>query len=189
MIIENYLYKIFIESYIFSDDTIAVDFDDFKNGQKPLLIIGLSGSGKSSISKEISEKYNTNRINLDNKDIPNKKDLSKEEIISLVNEMDKSIILKSKNDVIDGASLTLIKNFPHIYTYPCIIMGKSYLKSSWDATIRNYKNKTSSNSNAFLKHLFYRFYQNFTLFYKPVEEFRKERLKNTKTIQDIKEVL
>jgi len=69
--------------------------------------------------------------------------------------------------------------------------GKELYKiiMSWDATIRNWKTKPSSRSNAFLKHLFYRFYENFTTLYKPVEEFRKERLKEYKTIQDLEEVL
>ena len=63
-------------------------------------------------------------------DLPNDRELSKEEVIYWVTEKNKSIILKSKHDVIEGVSLALIKNFPIIYTYPCIIMEKSYIKSS-----------------------------------------------------------
>jgi len=55
MITEKYLNKLFSESLYISDKSIVVDFYDFKNGNKSLLIIGLSGSGKSSISKLISK--------------------------------------------------------------------------------------------------------------------------------------
>lgn len=50
----------------FSDKDIYVNFDKFKSGEiKTCLITALSGAGKSTITKKLSEEYNANIVTLD----------------------------------------------------------------------------------------------------------------------------
>jgi len=49
------------EGYILSDKNISVDLDDFENGSKnKLIIIGVPGSGKTSLGEYLSKKYKVN---------------------------------------------------------------------------------------------------------------------------------
>jgi hypothetical protein len=56
-----------LESYILSEKTLSVDFDDWVTNKKgPLLIPGYMGSGKSIIGQYLANTYNREVIRLDN---------------------------------------------------------------------------------------------------------------------------
>lgn len=54
------------ESYFFDEPDIEINLDDWKNNKNKILLIGgISGSGKSFLSKSLGEKYNANYVELD----------------------------------------------------------------------------------------------------------------------------
>jgi shikimate kinase len=61
-------YLNYIQERIFiSDQTISIDLDKFISGEnKKLLIAGLSGGGKTTLSRYLSKKYNAEHFETDN---------------------------------------------------------------------------------------------------------------------------
>jgi shikimate kinase len=63
--IDEYLQHI-QEGYIFSDKTISIDLDKFESGESnKLIIIGLSGGGKTTLGRYLADKYNCKFIEAD----------------------------------------------------------------------------------------------------------------------------
>jgi adenylate kinase family enzyme len=59
--------KIIKEGFYFSDKTISVDLDKFINGKNRLLfVVGVCGSGKTTLVKKLSKQYNVKGYETDN---------------------------------------------------------------------------------------------------------------------------
>lgn len=53
------------EGYIFTGKDTTVDFDKWLSGENPVLfVVGLSGAGKSSLTKTLADKYNAKHVHL-----------------------------------------------------------------------------------------------------------------------------
>ena len=63
--LESYLQHI-QEGYLFSDKTISVNLNDFESGKKnKLIVVGVMGSGKTTIGEHLSKKYKVKWISVD----------------------------------------------------------------------------------------------------------------------------
>jgi GTPase SAR1 family protein len=125
MIIEDYLQNI-QEGYLFSDKTISVNLHEFENKTKnKLLIIGVPGSGKTSLAKHLLKKYNVNDFVSD--------DHWKKMLEGLTS---------SKRTIIEGAGLASLYGNDDswkklIIEQPMILMGMSAIKAGWRADKRD----------------------------------------------------
>lgn len=169
--------KFINEGYFISDKTISVDLDKFISGESnKLLILGLTGSGKTTMGRKLSRKMNIKSISTD--DCPfdwanyhkgDKEDKSK--ILNKYMDCSESMVTNKSRIILEGVGLIETywerPNFRStMLKYPCIIIGTSALKSSIRASKR---------SKAFMLDVhFYR--TNFTVFQKMLSKFKKDRL-------------
>jgi len=151
------------ESILFSDKTVSCDLHTWGKNKNTLFIVGLPGSGKSTIGKVMAKKYNAEYFELDQlwKDIVQKyhpewnpfeggpnpmdpKTFAKHSIVAIKDKMRKSnkLILEGVQIIGFWNKVPLFKKM--ISSYPCIILGDSILKSAWRSTRRFFKNKPSS---------------------------------------------
>ena len=154
------IYNFINESFILSYDDEKYDFDKWKNGDLPFLfVIGYSRSGKSTISRELSDNTGAKHISLDrylmdsakenNRNIVTLeakewKELFKESMINLFQELDSS---KKEKIIIEGIQIPdllvfdwgipIAKNF--IENGAFIIKGTSYITSSYRVIIKNWQ--------------------------------------------------
>ena len=173
MISVNYLF----ENYIFSNTTLAVDLHKFPN--QKLFIFGFSGSGKTSFSKKISKQYNQNVCSLDScwsQFLINghPKHSNKDYMIEKVNHCFEKMIFKKQCNIVEGINLVQLfysnKNIQKvILKSPCVFLGKSALKSSYDAAKRNH------NLN-FLKEIFHITNTNFHHISNNIDKIKKQRI-------------
>ncbi len=154
MDINKYLSQI-QEGYLLSDKTISVNLKDFENGtNNKLLIVGTSGSGKTTIGESLAKKYKVKWISIDSmwwrlkqkyfKD----SDLKEKQIHSQVEKKVKEFIIKSLKSnerfIIEGIDLLEIydeqpKYRKLIINQPMIILGLSSLRAGIRSGIRNEK--------------------------------------------------
>lgn len=133
------------EGYIFSDKTISVDLHKFENKDpKKLLILGLTGSGKSSLGRYLAKKYKVNLCGLDlawneflGKDgrvDPNVKGVSKEEMHRIVWRKWKKMFESKDCHIVEGVNILDLYTDPklrsRLLSTPIIILGKSVLMST-----------------------------------------------------------
>ena len=144
------------EGYIFGDKTIAVNLDKFKNGKfNKLLILGVCGSGKTTLSEYLSNTVYKNikwrsidsmywRIQQEHfKGVKRTPEIQKE-IIRLVKKDTIELLKNSERWIIEGADLIdIYKEYPQyrklILNQSMIILGMSSLESGIKAGIRNMK--------------------------------------------------
>jgi len=123
------------EGYIVSDKTISVDLDKFESGENnKLLILGNSGSGKTTIGNQLSKEYNVPVLNTD------------EDFKSDKHFLD--TLKNNKRLIIEGIDVITIPEKYYktlLYNQSMIIMGMSALKAGIKAGIRN-KNLGMSSS-------------------------------------------
>ena len=118
MNILKYTHNLINEGYIFSDKTISIDLDKFESGEKDkLFIMGLSGTGKSTLGEYLAKKYNVKFIDMD-----------------YFNDSPESVIDSPTRQVIVG-----IGGRKELLNNPIIFLGKAFFKSIVDATIRDKK--------------------------------------------------
>lgn len=175
-VIESYL-NILNEGYLISNKTISVDLDKFISGESnKLLIIGLTGSGKTTMGYKLSRKMNIKSISTDecpfdwSKYSEDNKDV-KSKILNKYMDCSESMVNNKSRIILEGVGL--IETYwerPNIRSsmlkYPCIIIGASALKSSMRASKR---------SKAFTLNVhFYK--SNFTVFQKMLSKFKRDRL-------------
>ena len=115
-----------LEGYLISDKTISVNLSEFESGiSKKLLIIGVPGSGKTSLGRYLAKKYNVQQFVSD--------DHWKKMKDALTN---------SKKAVIEGAGLANLYSVEEswrkmIINKPMIIMGLSAIKAGLRADVRD----------------------------------------------------
>jgi hypothetical protein len=124
-ILKDYLYNL-QEGYFFGDKTISVNLEDFENGiKKKLLIVGLAGSGKTTLGEFLVKKY---------------------EVGTFISDTGKGLKAalrnKSTRMIIEGAQLLRIYNEepefkPIIINSALIVIGLSALKAGWRADRRD----------------------------------------------------
>jgi len=112
------------EGYIISDKTVSVNLDEFENGTKnKLLIVGVLGSGKTSLAEYIAKKYN----------VP---------LISDASDIIIKSLKDSKRNIIEGSQIArLYKDNPSyrkfILNEPMIIIGMSAIRAGLRADKRD----------------------------------------------------
>ena len=172
------------EGYFISDETISVDLHKFESGEcNKLIISGLSGAGKTTLGKQLAKKYNCSVIDLDDiwneiiKNNPiNKVARSKRK--SLFFEKLSNLLTNNVKYIIGGVKIIdIYYDDPNInkllLTLPFIFLGKSALKASWDAAIRDHK-KSNKKVNILIRiHTKAKF--NFIEFYKYEKKLKMAR--------------
>lgn len=158
MVIDKYLSYI-QEGYILSDKTISVDLDKFKSGEnKKLLIIGMAGSGKTTIGERLAKKYGVKWISIDSlwwrikqKFFKNEggKDVQKK-VEKKVFEVVMKYLKNNEKMIIEGIDLIIMYGRvpgakESMLNQSMIILGLSALRSAIRAGIRN-KNKEAGES-------------------------------------------
>ena len=132
------------ENYILSSDSISCDIDDFISGKKKTLFVaGLSGSGKSTISRILSKKLNFSHTYTDQciKKYLNLFKISKEEFnknyLNCVNDL-----VLSKKGIVEGTGIIELYYYnksvrKKLLDSPMIILGLSAIRSTYRAVKRD----------------------------------------------------
>lgn len=113
------------EGYILSDKNISVNLKDFESGKKKkLIIIGLPGSGKTSIGEYLVKKYKV-----------------KEFISDQGWEVSKKGLLSPNRTILESAGFVYMVHEPKwkkvVLSYPLILMGMSAIKAGYRADRRD----------------------------------------------------
>ena len=150
------------EGYLLSDRTVSVNLQDFVSGEKnKLIIVGVPGSGKTSLGQHLAKKYKAN----------------------LVSDTEHKIMMKgltdNKRTIIEGAGLTILyKKYPYtrqlIINTPMIILGMSAIKAGLraderDGTVPGIAKKRSE--------IYYFVRNNLTTFQRALNRLRKDLMK------------
>jgi len=123
--IDSYLQHI-QEGYLFSDKNISVNLKDFESGKaKKLLIIGLPGSGKTSLGEHLAKKYKI-------------KDFVSDDHWKVM----KDGLLNSNRTIVEGAGLADLYYKEQTWRdmmidKPMILMGMSAIKAGFRADKRD----------------------------------------------------
>lgn len=167
---------------LISKKNIMVDFEKFTMGLQSLLVIGISGSGKSTYSKRVSSTYNIPLYNLDLTpvDIPVDTILSEGEIKRRHADQALDMILSNPISIYEGIDICNISNFEYIKDMPCVILQTGYIKSSIRAGIRNSYDDENKRT---AYHIASRLKNNITYFNPLVKRFKDNRLKSYKSLE------
>lgn len=179
----NYTNRLIQEGYIFSDKTISIDLDKFESGESnKLFIIGLSGGGKTTLGKHLAKKYKAKYIDTD--DILGDSDEIR------IKEL--KVVLNNNKKMIIGGAL-IIKSYHRDYlpqkllmNTPVIILGKSILKSTLDAFIRNVKDKRENRQGKISKDPLKKLKVNIKKLQPMFINFREDRIKAGGNLQEFK---
>jgi GTPase SAR1 family protein len=122
--LEEYLHYI-QEGYILSDKTISVNLDDFESGKKnKLIIIGLCGSGKTSLGEYLVKKYKVKNF-ISDKPWP----------------ITKAGLLSPKRTILESAGFIWMVHEPKwkkiVISNPMILIGMSAIKAGIRADRRD----------------------------------------------------
>jgi energy-coupling factor transporter ATP-binding protein EcfA2 len=158
MILSTYL-KFLQEGYIISEKTISVDLYKFENKKSDtLLIVGVAGSGKTTLGKYLSKKYKVKYYTTD--ELFDRTILNMEERWNVVMKGIPKLVKKKERKIIEGISLIgymyIKKTTPtsiKMWKQPVIILGKSALKGSIDAYKRGKKFSILKNFKVFMRQL------------------------------------
>ncbi len=148
--LEQYLLSL-QEGTIISDKTVSVNLEQFKSGEKnKLLILGVSGSGKTTIGEQLAKKYKCKWISIDSmwwrlkqkyfKNVDETKEQMQEKLFEFIIKSLKS----NERAILEGVDFMIIySDFPKyrklILNQPMIILGLSALRAGIRAGIRNQK--------------------------------------------------
>ncbi len=163
----NDKYKMVQESLVFSDKTIVCDFHKWGKDSNIIFVDGMPASGKTTLSVELSKKYNTKLYSLDKiwsdvtnelegfdinsgKDMPiSDKEFARRAYDIIIKKTssnnDKWVVEGIKTasiylDDIDGKFKELVDNSP------CVMMGTSMIKALYRNVIRTFKLRKYENN-------------------------------------------
>jgi len=147
--LESYLQHI-QEGYLFSDKTISVNLNDFESGKKnKLIVVGVMGSGKTTIGEHLSKKYKVKWISVDSfwwrlkqKYFKNIKMTGREMEDKLQDKFEALVIKHLKSNerlIIEGINLMEPKYRKLVLKQPMIILGISSLRAGLRGGMRNRK--------------------------------------------------
>ena len=165
----NYINFLQEVNYFLSDGNKYYNFKKFKNDLNgKLFIVGLSGSGKTTIGKNLESKFNAKYYNLDDIDRGYRKEISErlskprydKRVNDLVLEKMKNfiqdIMKESGRQILEGIHLTFQDN-KFFKDKAVIIIGTSLLISTIRAYNRDiekyYKKREGATKPVILKHL------------------------------------
>jgi shikimate kinase len=156
---DTYLSRLKEVNYVISGKNKIYNFEEWKDNKQPVLfIVGLSGSGKSTIGKELATKYKAEYVSLDKISNKYQTDLKKKyneksytpKINKMVYEyMDKFIkqLEKKKTKVVaEGVQIAYYPDLSYFKNKPLIILGASVIISSLRGFIRDRKRFGSDES-------------------------------------------
>jgi len=169
------------ESILFSSEDIKYNLNSWinsKNGK--LFITGYTGSGKSTISKTLSQKYNTKVIELDEYIKIDEQYVNKLKNENKINKLKKyyqkmidqhitKLLDSDQKLIIEGIQIFMYSNLEKLKNHSIIITGTSVLKSAIRAYKRN-KNEDFSKEWSTLTIISDIYYN---LFIRKVEDFIK----------------
>lgn len=178
------------ESY-FMSDKILIHKPDLLRSSK-VFIIGLSGSGKTTMGKNLANKYHRKYINLDDWfwNIAEKQTGKKlDELIrskeyngdKIILEMENRLKSYKGNDIFDGVEIMRF-NRDFILSNPIIMMGTSVLISTYRAVMRE-KYKDPWDENASLFEIIKNKYHDQKVFIEEVQKMRKDILNKNEYIE------
>ena len=184
--LEEYLVKI-QEGYLLSDKTISVNLDDFESGKKnKLLIVGVMGSGKTTIGEQLAKKMKVKWISIDSfwwilhQKYFKGLDISKKESQDKVHEKVKETVVKflksNERLIIEGINIIEVyneqpKHRKLILNQSMIILGLSSLMAGIRAGIRNKKGGEG------WRELYWMPRNNIQIVQAPLNRFRKDVIK------------
>ena len=147
--IDSYLDRLY-EGYLLSDKTISVHLDDFLSGKKKkLLIVGVMGSGKTTLGETLSKKLKVKLYSLDSFWLKIKEQLFKEKEYKDLNEDENNrlfeafennifdILKRNERCIIEGINLASPKFRSLVLKQAIIVLGISSLRAGIRASIRN----------------------------------------------------
>lgn len=140
--------KYMLEGYIFTNKTISVNLSDFESRKNnKLIIVGVMGSGKSTIGKNLAKKYKVKWISIDSfwwrlkqkyfKDV----EMNAKEMKNKLQDKFEDLVIKylksNERMIIEGINLLEPKYRKLVLKHSMIILGISSLKSGIRAAKRN----------------------------------------------------
>jgi len=174
----EFAYKLLEVKTFFNEKNIAIDLDKFKSGKmKKLFIIGLMGSGKSTMSNKISSivsHVNERQVyHLDNC-AKKSKNMTKDKYLKCVN----AVVFENRYKVVEG--LALISMYEsnerlrqQLLNNAMIIMGASALVSALRGANRE---KEKGLERSWLYYFYDELYRNRTRWFKTLNKIRDERI-------------
>jgi len=193
------------EGFIFSDKTISIDLDKFESGEiNKLIVVGLSGGGKSTLASYLAKKYNCKFNEIDN---CNKKSMTEQEYKDFImikssagnekifkkfyTKCFKPALLSNKKEIIEGNLFQVYCLIPEsrslINKYPVIILGKSALQAVWDRTQRTLRKQYAKEKYNTTKDKYEKYKRglilNFKYLQKYLNQFREQRIKKDSNVQ------
>jgi len=148
------------EGYVFSDKNLSVNLDKFESGEvNKLLIFGPCGSGKSTIGRKLSKKYNVPLVEIDRlfwgkrykfedeAELPRKE---RDKQIEAVHKKLIKLLYDNKKLIIEGVNwLEIYLQYPNhrptMLNQSMIILGMSSITAGLRAGKRNTKYKDDKN--------------------------------------------
>ncbi|MHA1800566.1 MAG: AAA family ATPase [Candidatus Heimdallarchaeaceae archaeon] len=173
-----------LEGYLFSDKTISVNLDDFKNGtKKKLLIVGVMGSGKTTLGEKLSKDMKVKWYSLDSfwwrikeKHFKDKtyKELSREEndrLFELFEQEVFKVLRRNERSIIEGINMLSPKFRSLVMKQSMIILGVSSIIGGIRAGKRN---RERGDDEATWRLLYWMTIKNINLVEPLVKKFRKD---------------
>lgn len=164
-------------SIFISQKPLQISVDRFINGEESkLLVVGLSGSGKTTISKLLAEKYQAKYVNLDSFFFSNQKlkESDPHEYRKRQSLFELEVLTNNERLVIDGVALMRMSEELTMHL-PVIILRISLIQASWRGLKRNLSDQLTNRSqfNDGLTSL----NKNWRKYFKELNKFVESRLK------------
>lgn len=190
----NNKFKYISESYLFSDKDISIDLHKFENGKSnKLIILGLSGAGKSTMAIFLRGYYNCKSFHIDNlwhdlNIIPKDEirvdgEVNDKQIDKFYKTL-KNIMLNKKRLIIEGVNIVGDEEIENIaLKLPVIILGTSITLSAFRGLDRMFfKIYKHGKIIDHLKNYKDNIISNFIHLRKDIELFKNKRISQTNAI-------
>jgi len=136
------------EGYVFSNKTISVNLSEFESGRiNKLLVIGVMGSGKTTIGEQLAKRYRCKWISTDSfwwrlkqkyfQDIEMNKAELEEKIQPYFEKEMRKYLMNNERVIIEGINLLENKYRQMVIKKPMIILGLSSIRAGFRAGKRN----------------------------------------------------